>query len=110
VRQIGLLFFMAAVGTSAGAHLVETFEQNGAELFIAGALITLIPMIVAVVVAKLFFRFNMLTLLGALAGSMTSTPGLAAVDNMTDSNAPTIAYATVYPVAMVLLIVVVNIL
>jgi len=110
LRQLGLLFFMASVGTSAGVHLVETFNQNGIVLFLAGALITLIPMIVTTIVAKIFFRFNLLTLLGALAGAMTSTPGLAAVDNLSDSNAPTLAYATVYPVAMVLLIVVVQIL
>ena len=32
---------------------------------------------------------------------MTSTPGLAAADSMTDSNIPSVAYATVYPIAMV---------
>ena len=41
---------------------------------------------------------------------MTSTPGLAAVDNMVDVDAPAVAYATVYPIAMVLLIIVVQIL
>ncbi|MBT8318264.1 MAG: hypothetical protein KJN86_11605 [Lutibacter sp.] len=41
---------------------------------------------------------------------MTSTPGLAAVDSMTETDAPSVAYATVYPIAMVLLIVVVKIL
>lgn len=35
---------------------------------------------------------------------MTSTPGLAAADSMTDSNIPSVAYATVYPIAMVFLI------
>ncbi|MBL4559508.1 MAG: hypothetical protein JKX79_00850, partial [Labilibaculum sp.] len=49
-------------------------------------------------------------LLGTLTGSMTSTPGLAAVDGMTDSSAPSIAYATVYPIAMVLLMICVQLL
>lgn len=110
IRQLGLLFFMAAVGTSAGAKLVDIFMENGLNMFIAGALITLVPMIIATVIARIFFKMNMLTLLGALTGSMTSTPGLAAVDNMTDTNAPSVAYATVYPLAMVLLIIVVQIL
>jgi putative transport protein len=35
---------------------------------------------------------------------MTSTPGLAAADSMVDSNIPSVAYATVYPIAMVFLI------
>ena len=46
----------------------------------------------------------MLDLLGTLAGGMTSTPGLAAADSMSDSNIPGVAYATVYPIAMVMLI------
>jgi putative transport protein len=41
---------------------------------------------------------------------MTSTPGLAAADSMTDTNAHSIAYATVYPVAMVLLIICVQLI
>ncbi|MGB0836845.1 MAG: aspartate:alanine exchanger family transporter [Flavobacteriaceae bacterium] len=110
LRQLGLLFFLAAVGTSAGANLVDTFKSSGVSLFAYGILITLIPMILTTLVAKLFYKVNLLTLLGTLTGSMTSTPGLAAVDNMVDSDAPAIAYATVYPIAMVLLIIVVQVL
>ena len=110
LRQFGLLFFLASVGTSAGSHLKSTFQEYGMELFVYGALITLLPMIFATVVARYFYKLNLLTLLGTLAGSMTSTPGLAATDAMVDSDAPALAYATVYPIAMVLLIIVVQIL
>ena len=33
LRQFGLLLFLAAVGTSAGTSLVDTFQQYGLELF-----------------------------------------------------------------------------
>ncbi|UMB62015.1 transporter [Lutibacter sp. A80] len=110
LRQFGLLFFLAAVGTSAGSSMVATFQEFGLELFAYGILITLLPMIITTFVARSFFKLNMLTLLGTLTGSMTSTPGLAAVDNLVDTDAPSVAYATVYPIAMVLLIIVVQIL
>jgi len=110
LRQFGLLFFLAAVGTSAGTSLVETFEQYGLDLFFYGILITILPMIITTIVARTFLKINILTLLGTLTGSMTSTPGLAAVDNIVDADAPAIAYATVYPIAMVLLIITVQIL
>ncbi len=110
LRQLGLLFFLAAVGTQAGAHIVETYQSYGVNLFLAGMIITLVPMIVSAFVANYFFRINLLSLFGTITGSMTSTPGLAAIDSMTGSNAPQIAYATVYPVAMVLLIIFVQIL
>jgi putative transport protein len=47
---------------------------------------------------------NMLSLLGALTGAMTSTPGLAAIDSKTETDAPSVAYAAVYPLALVLMI------
>ena len=110
LRQIGLLFFLAAVGTSAGAHIAETFMNYGSHLIAAGILITIMPLIVSALAARYLLKINLLSLFGAITGSMTSTPGLAAIDPMTDSNAPQIAYATVYPVAMVLLIIFVQIL
>ena len=110
LRELGLIFFLSVVGTQAGSTLVETYSQYGYKLFLVGAAITLIPMIVTTIVAKFVYKTNLLTLLGALAGGMTSTPGLAAISPMTKSNAPQIAYATVYPIAMVLLVLVVKLL
>jgi putative transport protein len=110
LRQLGLLMFLAVVGTSAGAHLVKTFQESGLALFAIGLAITLLPMILTTLIGHFVLKMNILNLLGALTGSMTSTPGLAAVDGMSDSSAQSIAYATVYPIAMVFLIVCVQIL
>lgn len=105
LRQLGLLLFLAEVGTSAGVNLVQTFLDNGLVMFGVGAAITIIPMIVALIVGYYIFRINILDLMGTITGGMTSTPGLAAADSMTDSNIPSVAYATVYPIAMVFLII-----
>ncbi|MCD8080641.1 MAG: transporter [Bacteroides sp.] len=104
LRQLGLLLFLAEVGTSAGANLVQTFQESGLLLFGVGAIITLVPMIVAVLVGYFACKISLLDLLGTITGGMTSTPGLAAADSMTDSDIPSVAYATVYPIAMVFLI------
>lgn len=104
LRQLGLLLFLAEVGTSAGKNLVATFQESGLLLFGVGAAITIIPMLAAVLVGRLVFKISILDLLGTITGGMTSTPGLAAADSMTDSNIPSVAYATVYPIAMVFLI------
>lgn len=108
LRQLGLLLFLASVGTSAGEGIADTFRESGVMLFVAGIFITILPMVLATWVALKFFKINILELLGVLTGGMTSTPGLAAADSMgTDgANASiSLAYATVYPVAMVLLII-----
>ena len=110
LRQLGLLLFLAEVGTSAGKTLVATFQSTGWLLFGVGAAITLVPMLIAVVVGYFVFRISILDLLGTITGGMTSTPGLAAADSMVDSNIPSVAYATVYPIAMVFLIVFIQII
>lgn len=104
IRQMGLLFFLASVGTEAGAILMDTIATNGLRLFGIGVLITLIPMMVATFVGYRVFRINFLVLMGVLTGGMTSTPGLTVAQSFADTDAPNIGYATVYPLAMVLLI------
>ncbi|MFW6095642.1 MAG: transporter, partial [Bacteroidota bacterium] len=105
LRKLGLIFFLAAVGTSAGEHLVSTIQESGIRFLLTGVVITLVPMILSISIGFYLFKINFLTLIGALTGSMTSTPALSAVEPMTDSNAPQVAYATVYPFALVLLII-----
>ncbi len=110
LRQLGLIFFLVSVGANAGNHIVESFQQYGIELFLYGVTITLLPLILIVLVDRFWLKMNILSFLGALAGAVTSTPALAAVDPMTRTNAPHVAYATIYPIAMVLLIITVKIL
>lgn len=110
LRQLGLLLFLSAVGTKAGATLVDTVVQYGPLLLLVAALLTLIPMLVGVVLGYYGLHTNFLTLLGVITGAMTSTPGLGAVDAMTDSNAPSIGYATVYPIALVCVIICVQLI
>jgi putative transport protein len=104
LRKLGLLMFLAAVGTHAGADIVNTLSAYGWKLMWIGVAITIFPMIMASVVGHFLLRINFSTLLGAIAGSMTSTPGLAAADAKTDTDAASVAYASVYPIALVLMI------
>jgi putative transport protein len=110
LRQLGLLFFLAGVGTRAGGHLIETIVSSGPLLLIVGFAITVLPMAIAILANKYIFKLDLFELLGTITGGMTSTPGLAACDSLTSSNAPGKAYAAVYPIAMVVLIIFVQIL
>jgi putative transport protein len=105
LRKLGLLLFMATVGTSAGGELAEVLKDDGMKLIAIGSVITLLPMIVGSLFGYYFFKLNFITLLGVITGSMTSTPGLAAIDGKTDSEAASVGYATVYPAALVLMII-----
>ena len=47
--------------------------------------------------ARAVLKMNFMDLSGLLAGSMTDPPALAFAANIAGSDAPTVAYATVYP-------------
>jgi putative transport protein len=67
-----------------------------------GAALTVVPILTVAVVARLAFRLNYLTLCGLLAGSMTDPPALSFATAVSGSEAPSVAYATVYPLTMIL--------
>jgi putative transport protein len=106
LRKLGLIMFLSVVGTHAGEQLVETIQTNGIRYLVSGIVITLVPMVLTITLGYCLLKMNFLSLIGSLTGSMTSTPALSAVEPMTGTNAPQIAYATVYPFALVLLIIV----
>lgn len=110
LRQFGLLLFLTPVGLKAGESLVSAIAEHGMILFVYGAVITLVPMFISVIIGKYLLKLNFLSILGALTGGMTSTPGLSATDSMTESDAPQIAYAAVYPFALVLIIIIAEIM
>lgn len=110
LRQIGLILFLTSVGTEAGSNIVSTLKVDGLNMLFSGMAITMIPMIIGVLVAKYLLKMDVLQLLGGITGGMTSTPGLAAASSMTKTNAPGIAYATIYPIAMVLVIICVQLI
>ncbi|PKP49776.1 MAG: transporter [Bacteroidetes bacterium HGW-Bacteroidetes-11] len=109
-RELGLLMFLATVGCEAGGHIEETFINYGAGLIAAGAAITIIPLIIALIVGRVFLKMNFLTLMGVMTGGMTSTPGLAAINTQSDSGIAQVSYAAVYPLALVLMIIFSNII
>jgi putative transport protein len=103
LRTIGISLFLAAVGIGAGAGFVETFLRVGVSWFVGGALITLVPVLLASLVARLFFKLNYLSLCGLIAGSMTNPPALAYANSLAPmSDETSIVFVTVYPLTMLL--------
>jgi len=110
LRQLGLLLFLAGVGTSAGHSLVATIVGSGVSLLLVGALLTLVPMLLTLLFSRWVLKLNIFELFGVITGGMTSTPGLAACESMAFDETPSTVYATVYPVAMVALLLSVKII
>jgi putative transport protein len=101
MNQIGLILFLAAAGLHAGESFWDVISGQGATMLVAATLITIIPLFVAFAVARYWFGWDELNVLGAICGAMTCTPGLGIVSKLTDSSIPATAYVAVYPVALV---------
>jgi putative transport protein len=103
LREIGIVLFLACVGLKSGGRFLEMlFSQSGVSWLLAGALLTLVPLMAVGFFARRFLRMDYPTLCGVLAGSMTDPPALAFASSVTKSDRPLIAYAAVYPFVMIL--------
>jgi len=102
-REFGIVLFFATVGLDAGAKFFATaFSATGLRWLLAGACVTVLPLLLVGSFARLVWKMNFIDLSGLLAGSMTNPPGLAFATNIAGSDAPTVAYATVYPLTTLL--------
>jgi len=110
-RELGIALFLACVGLKAGGKFVETvFSNEGLHWLLAGMAITVVPLLLVGVIARFAVKLNFATISGLLAGSMTDPPALAFAHTIAASDLPLVAYATVYPLAMLLRIVTAQIL
>lgn len=100
-RELGLMLFLAGAGTNAGAHFVEILQEQGWILLLGGAAITLLSILAGLLVTQGLYRMNLLASMGALCGGMTNPPGLSSANNQTESDLPSLSYASVYPVALI---------
>lgn len=70
-------------------------------LFVYGAVMTLLPMIVGYFVAAKMLKLSLLNNLGSITGGMTSTPALGTLIDVAGTDDVASAYAATYPIALV---------
>ncbi|RHJ87613.1 putative transporter [Parabacteroides sp. AM08-6] len=103
LREIGITLFLACVGISAGDGFVDTIVNNGGFAWIGyGFIITVVPLLIIGCIGRYFYKINYFTLMGLIAGSTTDPPALAYSNATAGNDAPSVGYATVYPLTMFL--------
>jgi len=111
LREIGIVLFLACVGLKSGSRFLEVLiSGSGVYWMLAGAFLTLLPLLLVGFVARITFKLDFPTICGVLAGSMTDPPALAFAGTINKSDQPLVAYAAVYPLAMILRVFVIQIL
>jgi len=102
MKDMGICMFFAAVGIHAGEAFYENFIKFNGWLWIYyGCFITFIPLIIMVLVGRFAMKLNFYQLVGLMSGTYTDPAALAFSTKYLDSDIPTQAYATVYPLVTI---------
>lgn len=101
LRQIGLVLFLAGVGTKAGDGFVRTLASGGWAYATVGVGITLLVTFATLIVGTRLFRLPLPAVMGLMSGIQTQPACLAYANEHAPSNAANVWYASVYPVAMI---------
>lgn len=102
LREVGLAMFLAGVGIGAGDGFVDAIANGGYRWVGYGVIITMVPILVVGLFARLKLKMNYYTLMGLIAGSTTDPPALGYANATAGNDMPAVGYATVYPVVMFL--------
>ena len=105
IRDIGLVLFLASVGIKAGGNFVETVINGGVHYVWMGFLITVIPLIIMGIFARVRWHMNYFLLMGIISGATTDPPALAFSQATANNGIPSVGYSTVYPLSMFLRII-----
>ncbi len=104
IREFGLALFLLGAGLEGGAGFVEVLKEQGVMLFVYGALMTLVPMLVSYFFAAKVLKLSVFNNLGSICGGMTSTPALGTLIRVTKTDDVAAAYAATYPFALILVV------
>jgi len=110
LMEFGLMLFLAGAGTLAGSRIVSALQSQGWSLVLGGVIITTFSVAIGLGTMVVLFRMDTLSVMGALAAAMTNPPGLGAANAQTQTDIATLAYASVYPIALILKIIIAEVM
>jgi putative transport protein len=100
---LGLAVFIAVVGLAAGPSFIDGLRRTGLTLLAVGAVLAVLPHLVAILFGRYVLKMNPVLLLGASAGAGTSTPALRAVQDLAQSKIPVLGYTVPYAIAAIVM-------
>jgi putative transport protein len=110
LRQVGLVMFLAGIGTKAGDGFLQAVAQGGARLIATGAVITTLVTLAALFLGTRFLKLSLPGTMGMMSGIQTQPACLAYANQHSESNAPNLWYTAVYPASMIAKIILAQIL
>ncbi|MDE6301760.1 MAG: aspartate-alanine antiporter [Muribaculaceae bacterium] len=104
-NNLGLNMYIAVIGIASGPSFVSAFAEVGPKIFVAGLIVTLVPLFLAILIGHKLFKFHPAVTLGCCAGARKTTAGLGAVQERLGSSVPALGYTITYAVSNTVLII-----
>lgn len=104
-NNLGLNMYIAVIGIASGPSFISSFAEVGPKIFVAGLIVTLVPLFLAILIGHKLFKFHPAVTLGCCAGARKTTAGLGAVQERLGSTVPALGYTITYAVSNTLLII-----
>ncbi|MBV8143006.1 MAG: aspartate-alanine antiporter [Verrucomicrobia bacterium] len=102
-NNVGLSMFAAVIAIQAGPQFVQGLRDAGVVLFAAGVIVTVVPLLFALLIGKYVFRMHPGVLLGACAGSRASSVALSVIQDVADSRVPALGFTVCFAISNALL-------
>ncbi len=102
LRQLGIILFFAVVGIKAGGGFMDAIAANGLHLILAGALVTLTVSVGIIFGCMKILKMDWVSATGTLGGAQTQPAILSYIGDLSQSESPNAAYASIMPVAMLM--------
>ncbi|MHC3433576.1 aspartate-alanine antiporter [Delftia lacustris] len=104
LRDLGLAGFVAMVGLQSGQQAVTTVMQQGLTLFLLGVVVTIVPLLIAMLFGKYVLRYdNVAVFAGSLSGARSANPAFGEILDKAGNSIPTAPFAITYALANVFL-------
>ena len=107
LKELGLMLFLIGAGVEGGVSLIDAIKDDVGIIawgFVGGAVMTIAPMVVGYFLGSKLMKLPLLNNLGSITGGMTSTPALGSLIATAETDDVAGAYASTYPIALVLIV------
>ncbi|MCB1157826.1 MAG: hypothetical protein H7A25_08070 [Leptospiraceae bacterium] len=104
LKELGLAMFFVQVGIRTGHSIVNGINYNTIYYILFAVTLSLIPMTISFYYGNRFLKLSLVECFGVICGGMTFTAGLDIIREVDSSDKPVIAYSSVYPISLILVI------
>jgi putative transport protein len=100
LKRLGLILFMAALGTSSGDGLLPNLAATGGTYVLVAAIGILSSLSAALIIARWVLRRNLVEVMAICAGSVACTPALELANTRAGRDDGAVIYAAIYPMGL----------